>query len=185
MSDTKQAKEYFTDLTRAIIRRNQLWGGVGGIPLLFRNVELVGEVGEVCNVIKKLYRDRMRWVGSRATVEQLADELGDVVICVAQVAEAHGAVFDIQYDWPGSPLLDHRDAQYELSAALRLARAASAATSRVDATYWLREVVREAAEIAYHYGIDLATATRDKFNATSEKNGLPIYLGSAFDEEEE
>lgn len=47
--------------------------------LSFRGNEMAGEVGEACNVIKKLERERQGWRGSRATREELADELADVV----------------------------------------------------------------------------------------------------------
>jgi NTP pyrophosphatase (non-canonical NTP hydrolase) len=48
--------------------------------------ELAGEVGEACNVAKKLERERLGWAGSRDTVEHLAEELADVIICVDLVA---------------------------------------------------------------------------------------------------
>lgn len=49
--------------------------------LSFRGNELAGETGEACNVIKKLERERHGWAGSRDTLEHLAEELADVVIC--------------------------------------------------------------------------------------------------------
>jgi NTP pyrophosphatase (non-canonical NTP hydrolase) len=84
---------------------------------IFHATELGGEVGEVLNVVKKLHREAMGWRGSRATLADLADELGDVLIC--------------------------------------------------------------ADKLAAHYGIDLAEATARKFNATSEKVGLPHRLAHA------
>lgn len=48
--------------------------------LSFRGNELAGETGEACNVIKKLERERQGWRGSRATLNDLAEELADVVI---------------------------------------------------------------------------------------------------------
>jgi len=56
------------------------------VSLLFRGVELGGEAGEALNVIKKLERERLGWRGSRATPEQLAEELADVVICADLIA---------------------------------------------------------------------------------------------------
>lgn len=81
---------------------------------IFHAAELGGEVGEVLNVVKKLHREEMGWRGSRATLDQLADELGDVMVCVDKLAA--------------------------------------------------------------HYGINLARATAVKFNATSDKVGLPHKL---------
>ena len=58
--------------------------------LSFRGNELAGETGEACNVIKKLERERHGWRGSRATTGQLAEELGDVVICAVLCAITAG-----------------------------------------------------------------------------------------------
>ena len=54
----------------------------------FRGVELAGEVGEACNVIKKLERERHGWAGSRDIREHLVEELADVIICADLVAMA-------------------------------------------------------------------------------------------------
>jgi len=58
--------------------------------LLFRAVELGGEAGEALNLVKKLERQRLGIAGSTATLEQLADELADVLICVDLVAMTAG-----------------------------------------------------------------------------------------------
>lgn len=81
----------FKHLREANEARNIEWkGGMDVVPALFRATELAGEVGEACNVIKKLERERMGWVGSRATLEQLGDELADIIICVDLVAMDYG-----------------------------------------------------------------------------------------------
>ena len=58
--------------------------------LLFRAVELGGEAGEALNVVKKFERQRLGIAGSTATLEELADELADVLICVDLVALTAG-----------------------------------------------------------------------------------------------
>lgn len=85
--------------------------------LSFRGNELAGETGEACNIIKKLERERHGWRGSKATKQQLAEELADVVICASLIANTAG--------------------------------------------------------------IDLDQAVVDKFNATSEKYGLHVFLSHA------
>lgn len=62
--------------------------------LSFRGNELAGEVGEACNVIKKLERGRHGWRGSRATLEDLKAEVADVVHCATLVAITAG--FDLE-----------------------------------------------------------------------------------------
>lgn len=69
-------------LRAANVARDIEWNaGAEKISPLFRAIELAGEVGEACNVIKKLERERLGIVGSRDTKEHLAEELADVVIC--------------------------------------------------------------------------------------------------------
>ncbi len=68
-------------LRDANIRRQAIWCPDEVPDLSFRGNELSGETGEACNVIKKLERERHGWRGSRDTVEHLAEELADVVIC--------------------------------------------------------------------------------------------------------
>lgn len=110
---TQETTKY--SLRSANAARQDEWDTEGQITLSFRGNELAGEVGEACNVIKKLDRERMGIKGSRDTVAHLAEELADVVICADLIAAS--------------------------------------------------------------VGIDLDAAVRDKFNATSEKNGLKTRLG--------
>lgn len=108
---------YVHDTLRAAnAARQKEWDSKDQIDLSYRGNELAGEVGEACNVIKKLERERMGIRGSRDTVEHLAEELADVLICADLIAMAAG--------------------------------------------------------------IDLDQAVRDKFNATSEKNGLKTRMVS-------
>lgn len=85
----------FEQLRDANFERNRQWQGrrenvTEPITASFWGVELAGEVGEACNVVKKLERERMGMPGSRATVEQLAQELADIVICVDLLAMHYG-----------------------------------------------------------------------------------------------
>lgn len=57
---------------------------------LFWAVELGGEVGEILNVVKKLVREELGWRGSRATVQDLADEIADGIICLDSLARHYG-----------------------------------------------------------------------------------------------
>jgi NTP pyrophosphatase (non-canonical NTP hydrolase) len=66
--------------------RQTEWDPAGQITLTYRATELAGETGEACNVIKKLERERLGIRGSRATKEQLAEELADIIICVDLLA---------------------------------------------------------------------------------------------------
>ena len=80
----------FYNLRDANYARQQEWDTSGNITLTYRGNELAGEVGEACNIIKKLERERMGIKGSRSTLEELAEELADVVICADLIAMSEG-----------------------------------------------------------------------------------------------
>lgn len=78
-------------LTQANAARQKEWNPDGKeVSPLFTATELGGEVGEALNIVKKLEREKLGLKGSRATVEELADELADVVICADLLAQQYG-----------------------------------------------------------------------------------------------
>lgn len=84
-----------TDLSFDLLRnanetRQREWDPTDAITLAYRGNELAGEVGEACNVIKKLERERIGLRGSRVTKEQLAEELADAIICIDLIAMQAG-----------------------------------------------------------------------------------------------
>ena len=84
-----------SNLRAANVARDQEWNtGSERVSMTFRATELAGEVGEACNVIKKLERERIGLVGSRDTKEHLAEELADIVICTDLVAMDAGIDLD-------------------------------------------------------------------------------------------
>ena len=89
--DRVRSHETLRDANQA---RQCEWDAGNQITLAYRGNELAGEVGEACNVIKKLERERMGIRGSRATSEQLAEELADVVICADLIAMDAGIDLD-------------------------------------------------------------------------------------------
>jgi NTP pyrophosphatase (non-canonical NTP hydrolase) len=80
----------FPTLRAANIARQAEWDQDARITLSYRLNELAGETGEACNVGKKIERERLGIRGSRATLQQLAEELADVVICADLVAMGEG-----------------------------------------------------------------------------------------------
>lgn len=100
-------------LRAAIQARMEEWDGQSNVKLghSFYGNELAGELGElldasvdflilgarslrICNVIKKLDRERLGMVGSRATLEDLSDEMADALICLRRIE----VLFDIDLD---------------------------------------------------------------------------------------
>lgn len=80
----------FKTLRDANASRQTEWDSGNVIDLAYRGNELAGEVGEASNVIKKLERERLGIRGSRATIDDLAQELADVIICTDLIAHAAG-----------------------------------------------------------------------------------------------
>jgi len=73
-------------LRTASLMRQSFWDPENKIDLQYRAVELGGEVGELLNKIKKLSRERLGLRGSRTSTSEIAEELGDIIICVDLVA---------------------------------------------------------------------------------------------------
>lgn len=81
----------FYTLRAANVARQEEWNGsTPDTDLSFKGNELAGEVGEACNLIKKLERERLGLRGSRTTITELAKELADCIICVDLVAAKLG-----------------------------------------------------------------------------------------------
>jgi NTP pyrophosphatase (non-canonical NTP hydrolase) len=80
-------KDFLTHLREVNKARLRAWEGDNECAdALFHAAELGGEVGELLNVVKKLHRESMGWRGSRATMPELEDEIGDVLICLDKLA---------------------------------------------------------------------------------------------------
>lgn len=92
------AHNYHT-LRDANVTRNKEWDPGGDISLSFRGNEMAGELGEllekttallllsskmliICNMLKKLERQQLGLVGSRVSLEDVAKEFGDTLICL-------------------------------------------------------------------------------------------------------
>lgn len=77
------SEDFLGLLRRANMERQKEWDTTtGGVSLSYRGNELAGEVGELCNILKKLEREALGIKGSRDTVEHAGEEGGDVLICL-------------------------------------------------------------------------------------------------------
>lgn len=159
----------FTTLREANLARQAEWDAGNQISIDYRLNELGGEIGEACNVIKKLERERMGIRGSRATVAQLAEELADGVICVdllgMSIGRRSAAVGDLR-DFPHANL-----SALGRSLLWQLGGLCSAPTY-----VHMNGMVTCLYAIAARENIDLDRAVAGKFNKTSEANGLKTRL---------
>ncbi len=76
----------FENLRECNATRQRGWDPSDAITIEFRGNELAGEVGELCNLIKKLARERIGLRGIRTNRWELSGELADVVICADLIA---------------------------------------------------------------------------------------------------
>jgi NTP pyrophosphatase (non-canonical NTP hydrolase) len=85
----------FRQLREANATRQSEWDPGNKITIEYRGNELAGEVGEACNLIKKLARERMGIRGTRASLDEIAAELADVIIATDLVAMSLGIDLDV------------------------------------------------------------------------------------------
>lgn len=175
-ADARQWR-YFQHLRDANATRQEEWDPKGDAKNMdWRMNELAGETGECCNVLKKLYRERCDIPGSRATKDDLADELADVIICLdltlmqgryepaKLVATAGITIRDLT--WCGHQLFSHVARLFTVLA-FGVPREVAEAADRVYSF---------AAMVARTEGIDLDMAVVKKFNETTRKVGLTTFL---------
>lgn len=169
----------YTNLRKANLARQAEWDGEKKVSIDYQANELFGEAGEAANVIKKLERERLGIRGSRDTVEHLAEELADVVICVDLLAIGAG-LNEIQVPPIGNlhiPTL----VQGGNMLAARIGAACSLIERRkggLSLACAIDDVLLAVALIAQAENIDLDAALAAKFNATSEKVGLKTRLAA-------
>lgn len=175
-------KTVFDTLRAANAARQQEWDPTGFAKTRsWRFNELGGEVGEVCNILKKLHREACGVPGSRATKDQLAEELADVVICI-DLAAMECLVDPMLYDVPAVPRIQFSDLTH--AGNCLLARMGLVSATFLDNTEHPAELIKMRLKsllnvvrcIAYYQGIDLEMAVINKFNFTSAKVGLRTRL---------
>lgn len=71
--------------TANIVRQGE-WGGQEHVDMPFLAIEVAGESGELLEACKKYLRAERGIQGSTATLKDIADEMGDVVISLDMLA---------------------------------------------------------------------------------------------------
>lgn len=89
------AMSTFSTLREANIVRQKEWDPTDKITPSFQGNELAGEVGELCNLVKKFDRHRMGLKGGKVDLDAIKEEIGDIVICLDLLAIGLGVQEDI------------------------------------------------------------------------------------------
>ncbi len=76
----------FQHLRQANETRQGEWGGDDKTDLAFRALEVSGEAGELAEAVKKYLRAERGIQGTTATLDDIADEMGDVIISIDLLA---------------------------------------------------------------------------------------------------
>lgn len=148
---------------------------------LFYAIELIGEIGELANVIKKLERERLGMVGSRASKQDLIDELGDAYICVDLLAIAYGRrELTLLNVVNAGSALEHTVSLGrtlgDLMGNVLDAEGGMAAELQWSFDHNLELALYHINAIAKQSGVNLRDAIIGKFNKTSDKYGLQTRL---------
>lgn len=179
----KAMKNYQTLRDANRVRQREWDPGNHARDLFWRANELAGETGELCNVLKKLHRERCGVPGSRATKDDLADEAADVIICVDLLALDAGISAD-ELNRVSVPHTDSSSSMVQNGTNLAVipGRALGALylddpeERRKDMTLYLAWLQSEVLWITKAEGVDLLVAVANKFNATTHKMGLTTFL---------
>lgn len=170
---------FYDTLRGANAARQKIWDPGDVVDIDWRCNEFMGEVGEVCNVIKKLYRERAGLPGSVDTVDHLAEELADTMICLDLLLMTAGSNHSI--DRATTACGDVPAGDFSLTV---LGSALGASSGRFVYAISLFDagigpfvgVACALARIARQEKIDLKLETARKFNDTSRKMGFDIIL---------
>lgn len=176
----------FNSLRAANNARQQEWDPNG--TMFWRVNELGGEIGETQNLLKKIHRERNGIPGSRATREQLAEELADIVICVDLLLLSaklnpvpvnrlvKGMKIGETPDEWGCNLMFYGG----VIAALVVVREADVVDTSTALTARCAALISCVETIATWEGIDLEACVIEKFNATSEKMNLKTRMSQGY-----
>lgn len=78
----------FSVLRKANRARQQEWPGSDKADEAFRALEVAGEAGEVAGAVKKYLRAQRGIKGSTASLDDIADEIGDLIVSLDLLADA-------------------------------------------------------------------------------------------------
>lgn len=82
--------DFWLTLSYANKARNEQIDPQSTLDHNFFFIEMVGELGEWANKLKKLERESLRIPGSTTTREEMLLELGDFIICLSLFCNAYG-----------------------------------------------------------------------------------------------
>ncbi len=170
----------------ANITRQKEWDTDGAIDLFYRGNELAGEVGEACNILKKLDRERLGIRGSRSTKDALAEELADVVICASLIANAVGIDLAEEYGLRSFPTFNNRDVSLSHqgnSLAIRTGLVCAHLSGKLFLSFAIAKLAVDLSNLCKFVSvigsaedIDMDLAVAAKFNATTRKVGLTTFM---------
>ena len=171
------------DLRDANKARQKEWDKGKEIPDWFRVLELKGEVGELCNIVKKLCRNDLKirvGIDYQLAKQQLADEIGDVIISLDLITTQLGLPLFISFElflYNPNPVINPGVAAakaFHLVATMVEIHGINLKIKMDRSTH--SEIVTTLSVIAWLFDIDFIKAVKNKFNKTSEKHGFKTKM---------
>ena len=180
-----QAK-FFSSLHEANVARDKEWNPGNKLSLYFRANELFGEGGELGNILKKLEREDLGLVGSRSERTAMVEEMADVVICCYLIALHTNIEMDRKI--ASSKPMEDDLSNYSRAGTMLANRIGSVcgfvehhpevrtSLDQILLADKLAAVVGLIYRLAEQNGIAIDRAIADKFNKTSVKRGLTVFM---------
>lgn len=159
-----------TELRVANKARQAVWVGGQNITIAFRAVELMGEIGEMVSVLNQ-----------RDSIERLSEEIGDVIICADLLAMEVGV--ELEYVDQAKVCANLGEHLILFNTVKKILRQRNDIMGNVGESLLERQLASELSLfvgaitlIADSWMIDAEDAVRQKFNKTSRKHGLDVFM---------
>lgn len=175
--------EFLKDLRKASAARSLVWSKGQPPDVEFSAIEFAGEVGEICNDLKKIVREQRGWVGSRATTQHLGEEIADVIITLDLLLNAAGLPHLDGIKWVDQTRTQVMR-QGVLWAAINLLRYSHNVIEDViwkgrpnNTGLWtsVDHILETLISISHEFNINIREAVITKFDSSSIKNSLPLF----------
>lgn len=173
--------------------RQKEWGGSDKCDIPFRALEFIGEVGELAEAVKKYTRSERGILGTAKCVDDIAEEIGDVLICWDLMFREVGMPVEHVFD-EGYHNTDRNRSMTPVTQAVFLASRAAqiAETVLVETSGEVPDMTRlryivtpstmfiyKVQDLAISLGLSPYGCWVNKFNATSDKHGLVTHVNAS------
>ena len=161
----------FKSLREANIERAKQYKSACEMDANFFLLCIFGEVGELCNFIKKERRD------NKSYEQEIRKELADIVIYMDLLAEKMQYKFDNRWVASFDNIRRHNEPHLYRKDIQQLARNIFKMSVKLPKSKsWFNVMLSEIDQLAAAYTCNLGQEIRNKFNEVSDRIGVQVYL---------